>query len=246
MTPIVLAFAVLPFGRGMSALDLNVGILYLVAVGSLGSIGIFMAGYGSNNKFALLGGMRAVAQMVSYEVPQVFTIVVVLLLVGSLSLTKIVEAQGGLGQWFGFRWFIFFIPVGPLAFVIYMISAIAEANRTPFDLPEAESEIIAGHHTEYSGMKWGLFYLAEYLNLFIICAIGTTLFLGGWAGPILPPWLWFFGKTFVLMFVAMWIRGTLPRLRVDQLMNFAWKRLVPLALVLIFLTGILLPVYRII
>lgn len=239
--PIVLAFAVIPFGRGMAPVDLNIGILYIVAVGSLATIGIFMAGFGSNNKFALIGGMRAVAQIISYEIPQVLTIVTVLLMAGSLSLVKIVEAQGG---WNGLRWFILTFPVGPIAFIIFMTAGIAESNRTPFDLPEGESEIVAGHHTEYSGMKFALFYLAEYLELFIVCAIATTLFLGGWQGPLLPPWLWFLLKTYVLIFITMWVRGTMPRFRIDQMMQFAWKVLVPIALVNIVLTGIALPIFK--
>ncbi len=239
MIPITLVLAVLPWGRGMAAVDLNIGILYVIALSSLGTIGIFLAGWSSNNKFALIGGMRAVAQVLSYEVPQVLAIVAIVLMVGSLSLVQIVNAQGG---WAGFRWFIFAIPVGPIAFVVYMISAIAEVNRTPFDMPEGESEIVAGHHTEYSGMKWGLFYMAEYLNLFIVCAIATTLFLGGWQGPILPPWIWFMAKTMVLILVAMWVRGTFPRLRMDQLMKFAWQVLVPVSLANIVLTSLILPV----
>ncbi len=241
LIPVILVLAVIPWGQGMAAADLNIGILYVIAVSSLGTLGIFMAGWGSNNKFALIGGFRAIAQVLSYEIPQALAIAAVVLMVGSLSLVKIVEAQAG---WGGFRWFLFAIPVGPIAFVIYMISAIAEVNRTPFDLPEGESEIVAGHHTEYSGMKWGLFYMAEYLNLFIVCAVATTLFLGGWQGPLLPPWIWFFGKTLVLILVAMWIRGTFPRMRMDQLMKFAWQVLLPIALVNIVLTGIALLIVR--
>lgn len=241
MIPVVLTLAVIPWGRGMAAADLNIGILYVIGVSSLGTIGIFMAGFGSNNKFALIGGMRAVAQILSYEIPQVLSIVTIILMVGSLSLVRIVEAQSALG---GFGWFILAIPVGPIAFVVYMISAIAEVNRTPFDMPEGESEIVAGHHTEYSGMKWGLFYMAEYLNLFIVCAIAVTLFLGGWQGPLLPPWVWFFVKTLALIFVAMWVRGTFPRLRMDQLMKFAWQVLVPVALINIVLTSIALPIFK--
>jgi NADH-quinone oxidoreductase subunit H len=243
MIPITLILAVIPWGRGMAPVDLNIGVLYVIALSSMGTVGIFMAGWGSNNKFALIGGMRAVAQILSYEVPQVLAIVAVVLMTGSLSLVKIVEAQAG---WAGFRWFLFAVPVGPIAFIIYMISAIAEVNRTPFDLPEGESEIVAGHHTEYSGMKWGLFYMAEYLNLFIVCAIATTLFLGGWQGPVLPPWIWFFAKTMALILAAMWVRGTFPRLRMDQLMKFAWQVLVPLALANVVLTSLALPlIYQI-
>lgn len=235
--PVVLSFAVIPFGRDMAPVDLNIGILFIVALGSLATIGIFMAGYGSNNKFAMIGGMRAVAQIISYEIPQVLSIVTVLLLAGSLSLVAIVNGQSNF-------WYVLAIPFGPIAFVIYMISAIAETNRTPFDLPEAESEIIAGHHTEYSGMKFGLFYLAEYLSLFLICAIGSTLFLGGWQGPLLPPWIWFLIKTYALIFVAMWIRGTLPRFRIDQMMGFAWKVLVPISLVNIVLVAVFLNFFK--
>jgi NADH-quinone oxidoreductase subunit H len=235
--PVVLAFAVIPFGPGMVPVDLNIGILFIVALGSLATIGIFMAGFGSNNKFALIGAMRGVAQIISYEIPQVLSIVPVLLLAGSLSLVKIVDKQSVLP-------FVAVIPVGPIAFIIFLISAIAETNRTPFDLPEAESEIVAGHHTEYSGMKFGLFYIAEYLSLFVVCAIGSTLFLGGWQGPILPPWIWFLAKTYLLIFVAMWIRGTLPRFRIDQMMGFAWKVLVPISLVNIVLTGVGLPLFK--
>ena len=241
MIPITLILAVIPWGRGMAPADLNIGILYVIALSSLGTVGIFMAGWGSNNKFALIGGMRAVAQIISYEIPQVLAIVAIVLLAGSLSLVDIVKLQGG---WAGFRWFLFAIPVGPIAFVVYMISAIAEVNRTPFDLPEGESEIVAGHHTEYSGMKWGLFYMAEYLNLFVVCAIAATLFLGGWQGPLLPPWIWFFVKTLLLILIAMWVRGTFPRIRMDQLMKFAWQVLVPVALVNIVLTGLALPIFK--
>jgi len=237
LAPAVLAFAVVPFGRGMAAVDLNIGILWVVSVGSIGTVGLFMAGYGSNNKFALLGGMRAVAQAISYEIPQVLTIVPVILLAGSMSLVTIVQKQSEL-------WYIFVFPIGLIGFVTYYISALAEVNRTPFDIPEGESEIVAGHHTEYSGMKWGMFYLAEYFNFFIVCAIASTLFLGGWQGPLLPPWLWFLIKTYALILVGMWIRMTLPRFRVDQLMKFAWQVLVPLALFNIVLTGAVMLFFK--
>jgi NADH-quinone oxidoreductase subunit H len=162
----------------------------------------------------------------------VLTIVPVILLAGSMSLVKIVEKQSGL-------WYIFVLPVGLIGFVVYYISALAEVNRTPFDLPESESEIVAGHHTEYSGMKFGLFYLAEYFNFFIVCTIASTLFLGGWQGPFLPPWLWFIIKTYALIILGMWIRMTLPRFRVDHLMKFAWQVLVPIALLNILLTALI-------
>ena len=228
--PTFLVLAVLPFGRGMVAANLNIGFLYIVAVGSLGTIAIFMAGWSSRNKYSLLGAMRTVAQMISYEIPMVLSVVGVLLLVGSLSMVSIVDAQGD--------WRLPFVVLQPLAFVLYFTSAVAEVNRSPFDLPEGESEIVAGYHIEYSGIKFAMFLLAEYINAFSICAIATTLFLGGWRGPILPSWAWFFLKTYFLYFVLIWLRATLPRLRVDQLMNFAWKTLVPLALANLMITAL--------
>jgi NADH-quinone oxidoreductase subunit H len=241
IVPTFLVLAVLPFGRGMVATDLNIGFLYIVAVGSLGTIGIFMAGWSSNNKYSVLGAMRSVAQMISYEIPMVLSVVGVLLLVGSLSMVSIVDAQG--------QWRLPFVVLQPLAFVLYFTAAIAEVNRSPFDLPEGESEIVAGYHIEYSGIKFAMFLLAEYINAFSICAIATTLFLGGWRGPVLPSWAWFFLKTYGLYFVLIWLRGTLPRLRVDQLMDFAWKTLVPLALTNLMLTALvakLVPAYSLV
>jgi NADH-quinone oxidoreductase subunit H len=228
--PTFLVLAVLPFGRGMVAADLNIGFLYIVAVGSLGTIAVFMAGWSSRNKYSVLGGMRTVAQMISYEIPMVLSVVGVLLIVGSLSMVSIVDAQG--------EWHLPFVVLQPLAFVLYFTAAVAEVNRAPFDLPEGESEIVAGYHIEYSGIKFAMFLLAEYINAFSICAIATTLFLGGWRGPILPSWAWFFLKTYFLYFVLIWLRATLPRLRVDQLMNFAWKTLVPLALANLMITAL--------
>ncbi|MBI4321113.1 MAG: NADH-quinone oxidoreductase subunit NuoH [Chloroflexi bacterium] len=231
----LLVYAIIPFGRGMIITDLNIGILYAISISSLATIGMLMAGWGSNNKYALLGAMRAAAQMVSYEIPLVLSIIGVVLLVGSLSTVSIVNGQAGL-------WFIIWQPIG---FLVYLISAIAEVNRTPFDLVEAESEIIAGYHIEYSGMRWSLFFLAEYMNAFAISAIAATLFLGGWQGPILPPYVWFVVKAWIIFFILIWIRGTLPRVRVDQLMGFAWKVLIPVALLNIFITGgLLVPFYQ--
>jgi len=202
-----------------------------MAVSSMMVIGVFMAGWGSSNKYSLLGAMRTIAQEVSYEIPLVLSIIGVVMLAGSLSMTEIVKAQE-----------IPFIIIQPLGFFIYITAAMAEVNRTPFDLLEAESEIIAGFHTEYSGMKFGLFYLTEYAEVLAVCAIATTLFLGGWQGPLLPPWMWFFIKLFSLFAFFIWIRSTLPRLRIDQVMGFAWKFLLPLALINLLLTslGILL------
>jgi NADH-quinone oxidoreductase subunit H len=230
----LLSWAVIPFGKDMVGADLNIGILYLVSVSSLATIALLMAGWGSNNKYALLGGLRGVAQMISYEVPMVLSILTVVLLSGSMSMMKIAEAQGALG---GMGWFIFYLPVGLVAFVIYFICGVAELNRAPFDIPEGESEIVAGYHIEYSGLKWGLFYLGEYFNLLAMSAIITTLFLGGWQGPLLPPYVWFWAKAAVVVFIMIWVRSTLPRLRVDQLMNFAWRFLLPVSLLNIFVTA---------
>lgn len=226
--PALLVLAVVPWGRELSGRDLNIGWLYIAAVASTSVFGIFMAGWGSRNKYALLGAMRAAAQIVSYEIPQVLSVVGVLLIAGSLSMQKIVEAQN--------VWFIVLQPVG---FLIFLVASLAEINRTPFDIPEAESEIIAGYHTEYSGLKFGMFMMAEYVSTFAVAAIGAAMFLGGWRGPILPGWLWFAIKTFLLLFVILWLRYTLPRFRVDQLMNFAWKVLVPLALANLLVAGLI-------
>ncbi len=233
--PAILLFAVVPFGKHMTAVDLNVGLLYFIAVSSTTTIAIFTASWGSRNKYSLLGGMRSVAQMISYEIPMVLSVVPVILMTGTLSTHTIVESQAA---WHGLKWFIF-TPWGLLAFIIYFLCATAEVNRSPFDLPEAESELVAGFHTEYSGMKFALFYMAEFLNTFTICGLGATLFLGGWQGPVfLPSWIWFFGKTMGLIFIMVWFRGTLPRFRVDQLMGFAWKFLLPLSLINIFAAGL--------
>ena len=234
VVPSLLLFSVLPFGRGMTAASLDIGLLFFIAVSSLGTLAIFMGGWASRNKFSLLGAMRALAQMISYEVPLVLSVVTVVMTTGSLSTDKIVEAQGG---WHGLRWFVF-TPWGVVGFLIFFICAVSEVNRTPFDIPEGESEIVAGFHTEYSGMKFALFYMAEFLGAFAYSALGATLFLGGWQGPFLPSWIWFGLKTYLLVFVMIWLRGTFPRLRVDQLMGYAWKFLLPMGLVNILAAGI--------
>lgn len=231
MLPALLVFAVIPFGVGMYATDLNVGILYMVALGSITGLSMLMAGWGSDNKYALLGAFRSVAQLVSYEVPMILVIVSVVMITGSLSMVTIVENQG-----------IPFVLLMPVAFVIYLLCAAAEAGRSPFDLIEGESEIVAGYFIEYSGMKFAMFYLAEYINLFVVSAICTTLFLGGWKGPILPPYVWFVIKSFAVIFTLMWIRGTWPRFRIDQMLDLAWKVLVPLSLVNILLVGVVTKV----
>src|SRR3990167_5623582 len=222
--PSLLVFSVIPFGRNMIPSDLSIGILFFFAVASTSTLWIFTAAWGSRNKFSLLGGMRAVAQMVSYEIPMLLSIVPALLVVGSFSTVAIVNAQEGL------QWFVF-TPWGLVGFILFFLTGVAEVNRCPFDLPEGESEIIAGFHTEYSGMKFALFYMAEYMNAFSVSALVTTVYLGGWQGPILPSWLWFFAKTFVLISIMMWFRGTFPRMRVDQLMGFAWRGILPLAFI---------------
>jgi len=225
--PVLMIFAVVPFQNGALLADLNIGILYVVAISSMATVGIFMAGWGSSNKYSLLGAMRNVAAMVSYEIPLVLSIAGVVLIAGSLSLNQIVLAQD-----------IPFILLQPLGFLLFFIGGCAEINRSPFDLFEADSEIVAGFHIEYSGMKFAMFYLMEYAEALAISAIITTIFLGGWRGPVLPPWLWFVIKVFIVFFVMVWIRTTLPRIRIVQLMALAWKFLLPLALINLFITGI--------
>ena len=224
------AYVTIPWGKGLIPADLNIGILYIMAITSFTVISILMAGWGSNNKWSLLGGMRSAAQIISYEVPLTVAILGVLILAESLSMQTIVSQQKSVWSWFIWR--------QPLGFIIYVIAATAEVNRTPFDLPEAEQELVAGYNIEYSGMKFAMFFLAEFLNMFTVSAIATTLFLGGWNGPILPSWIWFLGKTLFMVFVLMWFRWTYPRLRVDHLMEFAWKWLLPLAFLNLILTGI--------
>jgi NADH-quinone oxidoreductase subunit H len=231
LVPSLMIYAVLPFGHDATITRLDIGVLYVLALATLPTISIVMAGWASYNKYTLLGGMRAVAQLISYEVPEVLSVIPVVLLAGSLSLWNIAAAQQG-------AWFILAPVVGPLAFVTFFISGIAEINRSPFDLPEAESEIIAGFHMEYSGMRFALFFLAEYANAFTVSAVAATLFFGGWQGWILPGFIWFFVKTYLLFLVMVWIRGTLPRLRYDQLMAFAWKVLLPVTLVNLVLGAI--------
>ena len=225
--PALMIFAVVPFRSGALLADLNVGILYVVAISSISVVGVFMAGWGSNSKYSLIGAIRTVAQKISYEIPLGLSIVGVVLVAGSMSMTRIVEAQN-----------IPFIFLQPLGFLIYFLAASAEINRTPFDLLEADSEIVAGYHIEYSGMKFGLFYLAEYTEALAMSAIITVLFLSGWRGPLLPPFLWFLIKVLMVFSLIFWVRSTVPRLRIDQVMAFAWKCLLPLALINLLITGI--------
>ncbi len=233
------AFVPLSYSEHVYVADLNVGVLYIIAISSVVSMAILMGSWGSNNKWSLFGGMRAVAQIISYEIPIVLSLLAAVIVPASLDMKDIIGCQaGGLGI---FRWLLFNNPFTLLAFFVYFIAAIAEVNRTPFDIPEAESEIVAGYHTEYTGMRFAFFFMAEYGDMFVVSALATTLFLGGWQVPFIgglamPVWLRellevavFFGKVFLLIYVMMWIRWTLPRLRVDQLMDLCWKYLTPIA-----------------
>ena len=226
-TPVLMIFTVIPFSDGASLVDLNIGVLYIVAISSVTSLGIFMAGWGSNNKYSLLGAMRDVASVVSYEIPMIISLASIVLVTGSMSLNQIVLAQN-----------IPFILLQPIAFLVFFMAGSAEINRAPFDLLEADSEIVAGFHTEYSGMKFALFYLVEYAEALALSSLVTTFFLSGWRGPILPPWLWFLIKVTAVFFFIVWIRTTVPRIRIDQLMAFAWKFLLPVSLINLVITAL--------
>jgi NADH-quinone oxidoreductase subunit H len=250
MVPALIVYAVIPFGPEVSLFgrqvtlyitDINVGLLYIVSVASVGVYGIILAGYASNSKFPLLASLRASAQLISYEVAVTLTLVSVILVAGSLSMVSIVRAQESMGVWFAF--------IQPIAFALFFIGGLAETNRAPFDLPEAEQELTGGFHTEYSGMRFALFFLAEYANMIVVSSVATTLFLGGWLRPfpnvawlsflgIIPSWGWFLLKSFFFLYVFIWVRATLPRYRYDQLMRLGWKVLIPLAILNLVVTGI--------
>jgi NADH-quinone oxidoreductase subunit H len=239
--PVFLALAVVPVGRNMVALDMDAGVLFFFAVGAATELSVFMAGWSSRNKYSLLGAMRGIAQMISYEVPLILSAVTVIMIAGTLSTQKIIEAQAGYSGVLP-HWFLL-TPWGLAGFILFFIAAMAESNRSPFDLPEGESEIIAGYFIEYSGFKFALFFLGEYIGMFAVSGLAITLFLGGWHAPFsfltsIPSYVWFFTKLLALTALFIWVRGTLPRLRMDQLMNFAWKFMLPMALINIGATGV--------
>jgi len=242
-TTALLIFAVVPFGKNLTLggktipmviTDLNIGILYVFALSSLGVYGAVLGGWASNSKYSLIGAIRSAAQMISYELALVLSLVPVVMLAGSFSLVDIVNAQTPLP----------FILLQPVSFIIFLVSSMAETKRIPFDLPEAENELVAGYHTEYSGMRFGLFFLGEYISLIVLGSLVAAFFLGGWRGPFLPPLAWFLIKVFAVVFVMIWTRGTLPRLRYDQLMGIGWKVLIPVALVNIIITGAIVLLLR--
>lgn len=237
-----MAIAVIPVGDSITIgghqidliiSDLNVGILYLFALSSLSVYGVVLAGWSSNSKYSLLGGLRSSAQMISYEIGLGLSLVGVLMISGTFSIAEIVRQQdGSILNWYFFK--------QPVAFFLFFVSALAESNRIPFDLPEAESELVGGYNTEYAGMRFGLFYLAEYCNLITISALSASLFFGGWSGPFLPPIIWFLIKVVIFLFIFVWVRGTLPRFRYDQLMRFGWLAIIPLTLGNILITGLVM------
>ena len=227
----LLDYVVIPFGTTRSGplifRDLNIGVLYFAATSSLVVIGILMAGWGSNNKYALIGGLRSAAQLVTYEIPMGLALITVALMAGSLSTVTIVNGQARL----------WYVVAQPVAFLVFLVAATAEVNRVPFDLVEAESELVAGYFSEYSGMRFALFQLGEYGEMFAMAAMAVTLFLGGWRGPVLPPVLWFVIKLYALIFVFMWVRWTYPRFRIDQMLNFSWKVLIPVSVLNLVVTA---------
>ena len=231
--PVLVSFVVIPFSPRLLIRDLNVGLLLIFAFSTLSVLAILMAGWSSNNKYSLLGAIRSVAQNIAYEIPLLLTAMSIILMAGSFKPSDIVAQQS----------FLWNILLQPLAFLLFITCGTAETNRAPFDIPEAESELVAGFHTEYSGMRFAIFFLAEYTNMFIVSAVATVLFLGGWHGPILPPVVWFLLKVYAMIFLMMWFRWTFPRLRFDQLITFAWKTLIPLALANLILTALVMKIF---
>ena len=238
----ILTLGVIPYGRNMTPFTIDGGILFFFAVGATTELAVFMAGWASNNKFSMLGAMRAIAQMFSYELPLIITVLPVVMVVGSLVPDRIVAAQAEYTYGIVPRWFVF-TPWGCVAFILFFVSGLVESNRTPFDVPEGESEIVAGHMTEYSGFKYATFFMAEYIGMFAVSGLAVALFLGGWHAParvleIIPSYFWFFLKLSALLFVYIWLRATLPRMRIDQMMNFAWKFMLPMAFTCIIAAAI--------
>ncbi|WP_432737110.1 NADH-quinone oxidoreductase subunit NuoH [Maridesulfovibrio sp. FT414] len=228
--PVLLLFLPIPFGPTATGMEMNLGLLLILAFSGLNVLALCLAGWGSNNKWGILGAARAVAQSVAYEIPLLLSVLAIAFMTGSLNLSTVVEGQGG----WPWQWNVF---IQPLAFIIYFVSALGETNRAPFDLPEAESELTAGFHTEYSGMGFGLFFLAEYANMIVVCSVAAALFLGGWQGPFFDGVWWFLLKVYLLLIVMIWLRWTYPRVRFDQLLNINWKWLMPLALFNLFVTA---------
>lgn len=224
---VLIAFAVVPFAPAFVVADSNVGLIFFLGMMSLGVYSVVLGGWASNSKYPLLGGMRGTAQMISYELPMALALVGVVMLAGSFRLTDVVNAQSGL----------WYCVLQPLGFVIFLIGGVAEARRSPFDIPEADSELVAGYHLEYSSMKFALFFMGEYLDVLLVSAMTTVLFLGGWQGPVLPPIVWFIVKMAAVIFLFVWLRAVMPRFRFDQLMVFGWKWLLPLSLLNILITG---------
>ena len=241
--PAFLCFAVIPYGINLVPVDLNIGILYIFAISGLSVLGIFMAGWSSGSKYSILGAIRSVAQSISYEIPRILSVVPIVMIVGSLKLIDVQEYQSmnllSIGSFSLLnRWFIFYPVIGQIAFAIFLISSVAETNRVPFDIAEAESELVAGFHVEYSGFKFALFFLSEYAYVLLSSIMIAILFLGGGTGPLFPSWFWLLFKSFGIVFIFLWFRWTFPRLRVDQIMSFNWKFLLPLSLLNILFTAL--------
>ena len=239
--PAVMLFLTIPIGRNLYVADLDLGLFYLFGVMTVVPVGILVAGWSSYNKYSLIGGLRAAAQQISYEIPLLISVLGAIMIAGSFSLVDIANAQAGFIEVGGIpilpRWFIF---VQPFAFLFFFVSAMADTQRTPFDIPEAESELVQGYFTEYSSMKFAAFMVAEYFNVFVVSAVAVLVFFGGWSGPVLPDIFWFFLKVYAVLFFLIWTRATLPRMRIDQLMVFGWKVLLPLTLVNVMVTGFML------
>jgi NADH-quinone oxidoreductase subunit H len=239
VAPVFVCFAPIPFGRNLTLINLDTGVLFIFAISGLSTLGVLVGGWASANKFSMLGGLRGTAQLISYEIPRILSVVPVVMWYSSLNLQTIATAQTA--RWHGWlpKWFIFYPVVGQLAFLVFLIASVAETNRVPFDIPEAESELVSGYHTEFSGMKFAFFFLAEYVYVFLAGVLGTTLFFGGGDGPsFLPSWVWFLAKTSVIVFLFLWFRWTYPRMRVDRLMSFCWKFLLPVSLMTIAIAAI--------